>query len=44
MNPDVKANAMLHMQDNKEMRKMKNDSIKKRNRDIRFRNFIRKHK
>ena len=44
MNPDTKANTMLHMQDNREFRKAKNESIKAKNSKISMRNFIRRQK
>lgn len=42
MNPDTRANTMLHMKDTKEFRKARNESIKSNNRKVKMRNFLRR--
>lgn len=44
MNPSIQANALNMMKGSKEYIKARNNEIKKHNRDVYMRNFIRKQK
>ena len=44
MNPDNNANAINQYKQSQEYIKAKNVEIRRKNRDIRMRNFLRKHK